>query len=525
MGFLANFPVWAAAPVAGGVAVVAVAGGLAWKAATGSSAPVAQASAAAPATATKSAPLPPEAMAAAPPASVQDSGSARPLPPQVAKLESASPLAAPKALPEPNAVILPTFDVVRAEPSGDVLVAGRGVPGAKVAVTEDARVLASGVIDSAGQFVLLPPSLKPGGHLLGLQMTIMGSAPLNSAQSVAVSIAEPSAGGVLVALAEPGKATDILSDPPAVLPPLVKKQAANPEIAVKPAVAPLPGSFTSLPMPEAPAPSAPPPVTLPAPLATLPALAAPAAAPEISIRTVEIEQGGGFFASGLAAAGANVRLYLNGTYVAALQVNALGRWSLTITRGMLPGRYAVRADQIETASGNVTARAEVPFDYPAVAVIAPPGPPLPVARPVDLTISKPSAAAAADPADLQNQVSAREPAVTPQIAPSLPVSADAAAGEGGLSKTVPMPPSSPAALALPLPGAAPPSPPAKSGADVVIKEIQTTTVVRGDSLWRISRQSLGQGVRYTQIYEANAGQIRNPSLIYIGQVLVLPPAP
>jgi nucleoid-associated protein YgaU len=47
-------------------------------------------------------------------------------------------------------------------------------------------------------------------------------------------------------------------------------------------------------------------------------------------------------------------------------------------------------------------------------------------------------------------------------------------------------------------------------------------VTRGDSLWRISRLRFGKGMRYTVIYEANASQIRNPDLIYPGQLLVMP---
>ncbi len=35
---------------------------------------------------------------------------------------------------------------------------------------------------------------------------------------------------------------------------------------------------------------------------------------------------------------------------------------------------------------------------------------------------------------------------------------------------------------------------------------------------------LGKGVRYTTIYEANRDQIKNPSLIYPGQVLDVPGA-
>jgi hypothetical protein len=50
----------------------------------------------------------------------------------------------------------------------------------------------------------------------------------------------------------------------------------------------------------------------------------------------------------------------------------------------------------------------------------------------------------------------------------------------------------------------------------------TTVVSRGDSLWRISLAAYGDGARYTVIYEANHGQIRNPDRIYPGQVFVLP---
>ncbi len=45
----------------------------------------------------------------------------------------------------------------------------------------------------------------------------------------------------------------------------------------------------------------------------------------------------------------------------------------------------------------------------------------------------------------------------------------------------------------------------------------------GENLWRLARESYGTGVRYTVIYQANAAQIRNPRLIYPGQVLAMPP--
>ncbi len=43
------------------------------------------------------------------------------------------------------------------------------------------------------------------------------------------------------------------------------------------------------------------------------------------------------------------------------------------------------------------------------------------------------------------------------------------------------------------------------------------------NLWRLARRAYGQGVRYTVIYEANRDQIRNPDLIYPGQIFAIPP--
>jgi len=61
-----------------------------------------------------------------------------------------------------------------------------------------------------------------------------------------------------------------------------------------------------------------------------------------------------------------------------------------------------------------------------------------------------------------------------------------------------------------------------SPSTAVVAKIVTTTVSRGDSLWRISQTKYGAGVRYAVIYKANQEQIRNPHMIYPGQVFVLP---
>lgn len=48
------------------------------------------------------------------------------------------------------------------------------------------------------------------------------------------------------------------------------------------------------------------------------------------------------------------------------------------------------------------------------------------------------------------------------------------------------------------------------------------TVVKGDSLWSIAQKVLGSGARWKEIYEANRDKIKDPSLIYVGQVLTIP---
>ncbi len=49
-----------------------------------------------------------------------------------------------------------------------------------------------------------------------------------------------------------------------------------------------------------------------------------------------------------------------------------------------------------------------------------------------------------------------------------------------------------------------------------------TTVQPGMTLWAIARDQYGEGTLYVQVYEANKDAIRDPDLIYPGQVFVMP---
>lgn len=57
--------------------------------------------------------------------------------------------------------------------------------------------------------------------------------------------------------------------------------------------------------------------------------------------------------------------------------------------------------------------------------------------------------------------------------------------------------------------------------EIALRE-DRVVVQPGNSLWRIARRVYGTGFQYTVIYEANADQIRDPDLIYPGQVFDLP---
>jgi LysM repeat protein len=78
----------------------------------------------------------------------------------------------------------------------------------------------------------------------------------------------------------------------------------------------------------------------------------------------------------------------------------------------------------------------------------------------------------------------------------------------------------PQAAPVPDPAAAPSSGDAPAAAPAAA--VQVVTVQPGFTLWGIARETYGAGVLYVKVFEANRSQIRNPDLIYPGQVFTLP---
>jgi hypothetical protein len=308
----------------------------------------------------------------------------------------------------PDSDGVPAFDVARIEPTGEAVIAGRATPGATVELLRNGELHDRAVADRSGQFVMVPPRLPSGTYDLTLRSREADGKQATSRQSVAVAIEPRSTDRPVVALMTPDKPTVVLSQPDAPKP----------------------------------------------------------AAGALVVEAVEVEPGGKFHVSGRARAGAAVRLYLNDSFVAPVTAGADGRFAVTINEGVAPGSYRVRLDEVESNSGPVRARAEVPFNVPDTVA----------------TGSVPAQTAASKRPD---SAAAQQPKL-------------AAAG----------------ATVLPEDGGSP--------STVVVPKIATTTVARGDSLWRLSHLTYGAGTRYAVIYNANRAQIRNPDLIYPGQILVLP---
>ena len=299
----------------------------------------------------------------------------------------------------------PEFDIVRIEPNGEAVIAGRAPPGTTVELLRDGEPHDRVVADASGQFAMIPRPLPPGTYGLTLRSRQPDGKESTSKQSVAVVI-ESNNDKAMVALMAPDKPTVVLSQPSA------------------------PASISDTTVVEA----------------------------------VDVEPNGKLHVSGRARPGAVVRLYLNDSFIASATAGGDGRLAITINEGVAPGKYRVRLDELASNSGKVRSRAEVPLDVPSTITTAS----IPAQS---ATSTRPQADAARGP-----QLAAASSIVPDNTTPSA----------------------------------------------VVVPKIATIKVSRGDSLWRLSRQSLGGGERYAVIYNANREQIRNPNLIYPGQVLVLP---
>ena len=266
------------------------------------------------------------------------------------------------------------------------------------------------------------------------------------------------------------------------------------------------------------------------------------AAQAISIEAADYETSGRLALSGHAAPGAQIRVYYDNEHVGDTIADASGRWSLSVERTLDGSIHALRADELKADGAGVAARAEVSF-------IAE----LPAAEKAKIAANTPAAGTEpAAPAPAAEQTASAAPASASPIqateAPAPAASTPASAPQTGTDvATATAPQAAPAAqqTPAPAPSVATASTPPASGAEIIAgssafspapadttgstsvaatasDQSNRITVQRGDNLWRLARDLYGRGIRYTTIYDANRDQIRDPDLIYPGQVFLTP---
>lgn len=54
------------------------------------------------------------------------------------------------------------------------------------------------------------------------------------------------------------------------------------------------------------------------------------------------------------------------------------------------------------------------------------------------------------------------------------------------------------------------------------QQVEYYVIQSGDTLWKVAQAHLGNGSRYTEIFEANREVIKDPDLIYPGQKIRIP---
>jgi nucleoid-associated protein YgaU len=248
------------------------------------------------------------------------------LPPPT-ELAPTTPEAIGSALPP---ITPPSFDVVRIDPSGTLVMAGRAGAGSEITVTSDGAVIGTTTADENGEWVILPTDrMAAGNHQLALSAELPDGTTVGADEQVMLAIPET---GKNVA-GEPAEETG------GSLALLVPQDASGGTVVLQ------------QPTPAMPA------VQQPADAA---ATAGGIASGALVLDTVDYNDKGEVTIGGHGTAGAAVQLYLDNRLIGTTTVDASGRWQVTPTESVAPRLHTLRVDQIDP-DGRVAARVESPF--------------------------------------------------------------------------------------------------------------------------------------------------------------------
>lgn len=262
---------------------------------------------------------------AAPASAVSTPGPLSAQPPAVA--------AVPPRTPSP-----PTFDVVRINPAGDAVMAGRAAPNTEVRIFEGTREIGRTRADGRGEWVFVPTDpLPPGAR----ELSLASPSPEGDVRSEQV-----------VVLVVPERGKDLAGRPTA--------DTAQP-LAVATTRSGVGGS-TLL---QAPATGT---------------MAPSSAPPRLSLDIVDYDITGKVVLAGRAPPRSTVQVYLDNRLVGRTTSNGDGRWMLVPDELVPPGLYMLRLDEL-AADGRVAMRIELPFnragaderDLPLSIVVVQPG--------------------------------------------------------------------------------------------------------------------------------------------------------
>lgn len=388
---------------------------------------------------------------------------------------------------KPEAVLSPSFDVLRVEGDGSVVVAGQAAPGADVELVSGSTVLGTTKAGPAGDFaIILDKPLKPGDFSLVLRSSL-ASGVATSVETAIVSVPEERGGQVLAMVEQPGAPSRLLTVPE------VPVQAGNPDEAAASSdssdsvkTAGDKGDRTAAASETTPEESAQQPAAATGETGSDQSVEVAAVQPDAGaaakniaapvVEAVEID-GERIFIAGHAAPGSTLRVYANDLLLGEVKASTNGRFLVEAKQSLAVGNYSIRVDMIGLDGVKVLARAAVPFERePGESISAM----VPESSSTPDAATQGSSSASGNAADGASK--------------SQPAQDAAGAEQGAVTEQA-------AKLER------------KDGA-VIIR--------RGDTLWHISRRAYGHGIRYSTIYLANQEQIRDPNLIWPGQVFRMP---